>query len=117
MEFPQYQSVIGSTDNVDIVGSAVLPNGTPVQTNPTTISLPTGGSVEVSIVTKQNSDGSLSVTVQGGIITIDSLLGELDSNYALGAIKTTDVYSGLRDKLIAAKSLIQRGNKSAAIKQ
>jgi hypothetical protein len=115
--FPNLQSALGSADTIQIKGIGALPGDTPIKTDSVNLTVPVGGVVEIKVDTQLNPDGSLGITLVQSAVTIDSIIVELDSYYKMGAIKNFRAYSGLRDKLLAAKISIQSGNTKVAIKQ
>ncbi len=115
--YPSLQSALGTSDTVEIVGVGAPAGGAPVYTSPTTVNMVTGSFLEVPVSVLQNPDGSINLILGQATVTIDSLISELDSYNGIGAIKTTDPYQGLRDKLVSAKNSIKQGMNNTARNQ
>ena len=84
-------------------------------TGPVAVDVPLGGSVEIPVLETPDLLGR--VVLGEASITGESLVVALDSYQQLGAFKTTDVYSGLRDKLVAAANAIAEERFRAAANQ
>jgi len=114
-QYPELQETLGLTETFQIMAVGALPEGSPVQSDPTMSTVPIGGVIEVQVNTITNPDGSLSITLGTADVSINSLGFELDSYYAIGAIKNVDVYNGLREKLDNVETAILKGKNTKAI--
>jgi hypothetical protein len=116
-EFPQLQSALGSTDDFTLSAVVAAPNGSPSRVGTNLGMIPIGGFLEIPLVITQNPDGTATVNLGQPGVTIHSLIAELNSYFAAGAIKSPGGYNGLRAKLIVVQGMISRGNTNAAINQ
>jgi hypothetical protein len=129
MEFPDFQSALGSTDDLSLRAVTVAPGGSPSTVGTSSGTIPIGGFLEVPLVVTQNPDGTVAVTLGQSGVTINSLIAELNSYCAAGAIQNpgeednekekekTNPCGGLIAKVMAAKTSIDRGNRHAARNQ
>jgi Putative peptidoglycan binding domain len=112
--FPGCKSVVGDTFSIQMEGRVgAAPPGLVVGDEGATSTMPTGSVREISRQISYDSNGTPHMHVGKAIVTIDSLLGELEMYYEI-AVVSEKVFVDLHNHLLAAKNYIQKQDKRSS---
>ena len=116
-QFPNFQSVVGQTDQANVAALAISP-GIDESVPPSTIqTISIGGWTEIPLTKMTAPDGSVSVVVGSPKPTIDSLIAELNAYTATNAFKNPGIGIAFAAKLRAAKEALAHNKRQAALGQ